>query len=150
MKKDEDFSTKILYEDSFEDRPLDDAAESSDSPKGILEKFLSMKRWKKVVLCVVTALVVVVAGLTGSFYYLRAQGEKKLKTTVTASADPEDAEEGDEADRQVVSVSGAVPALSGGGASERSRNRIKLRRRKGLLAVLDPGGAAAFVCGAGV
>ena len=94
MKKDEDFSTEILYEDSFEDRPLDDAAESSDSPKGILEKFLSMKRWKKVVLCVVTALVVVVAGLTGSFYYLRAQGEKKLKTTVTASADPEDAEEG--------------------------------------------------------
>lgn len=89
MKKDEDFSTKILYEDSFEDRPLDDAAESSDSPKGILEKFLSMKRWKKVVLCVVTALVVVVAGLAGSFFYLRAQGEKNLKTKVTADAEDE-------------------------------------------------------------
>ncbi len=89
MKKDEDFSTEILYEDSFEDRPLDDAAESSDSPKGILEKFLSMKRWKKVVLCVVTALVVVVAGLAGSFFYLRAQGEKNLKTKVTADAEDE-------------------------------------------------------------
>ncbi len=94
MKRDDDFSTKILYEDSFEDRPLDDDAESGNKPKSILEKFLSMKRWKKVVLCVVTALLVVVAGLTGSFFYLRAQGEKKLKTTVTAPTESGDAEEG--------------------------------------------------------
>ena len=94
MKRDDDFSTEILYEDSFEDRPLDDDAESGNQPKSILEKFLSMKRWKKVVLCVVTALLVVVAGLTGSFFYLRAQGEKKLKTTVTAPTESGDAEEG--------------------------------------------------------
>ena len=40
-------------------------------------------------LCVVTALVVVVAGLAGSFFYLRAQGEKNLKTKVTADAEDE-------------------------------------------------------------
>lgn len=95
MKKDEDFSTDFLYADSFEDRPLDDAVESTDSPKGILEKFLSLKRWKKVVLCLVTALVVIVAGLAGSFFYLRAQGEKNLKTKVTADAkDQDNPEEG--------------------------------------------------------
>lgn len=57
MKKDKDFSTGILYEDSFEDRPLDDTGESSEHSTGILKKFLSMKRWKKIVLCVVTAVL---------------------------------------------------------------------------------------------
>lgn len=94
MKKDEDFSTKILYEDSFEDRPLDDTGESSEHSTGILKKFLSMKRWKKIVLCVVTALVVVVAGLAGSFFYLRAQGEKNLKTEVVKTGKAKGEREG--------------------------------------------------------
>lgn len=83
-----EYITEILYEDDFEDRPLDDVEAAGNSTSGIRGRFLSMKRWKKVVLCVVTALVVIAAGLTGSFFYLRAQGEKNLKTTV--KADPED------------------------------------------------------------
>ena len=94
MKKDKDFSTGILYEDSFEDRPLDDTGESSEHSTGILKKFLSMKRWKKIVLCVVTALVVVVAGLAGSFFYLRAQGEKNLKTEVVKTGKAKGEREG--------------------------------------------------------
>ncbi len=89
-----EYSTEILYEDSFEDRPLDDESGQKNRLGNIMEKFLSMKRWKKVVLCVVTAIVVVVAGLTGSFFYLRAQGEKNLKTKVTVGAESEDDEEG--------------------------------------------------------
>ena len=94
MKKDKDFSTGILYEDSFEDRPLDDTGESSEHSTGILKKFLSMKRWKKIVLCVVTALVVVVAGLAGSFFCLRAQGEKNLKTEVVKTGKAKGEREG--------------------------------------------------------
>ena len=94
MKKDKDFSTGILYEDSFEDRPLDDTGESSEHSTGILKKFLSMKRWKKIVLYVVTALVVVVAGLAGSFFYLRAQGEKNLKTEVVKTGKAKGEREG--------------------------------------------------------
>ena len=94
MKKDKDFSTGILYEDSFEDRPLDDTGESSEHSTGILKKFLSMKKWKKIVLCVVTALVVVVAGLAGSFFYLRAQGEKNLKTEVVKTGKAKGEREG--------------------------------------------------------
>ena len=93
---DSEFLTEILYEDDFEDRPHKQSRHSrnpsksskrSKRSKGILDRFLAMKRWKKVVLCVVTALVVVITGLTGSFFYLRAQGEKNLKTKVTANGE---------------------------------------------------------------
>ncbi len=93
---DSEFLTEILYEDDFEDRPLKQSRHSRNPSKssrrsnGILDRFLSMKKWKKVVLCVVTALVVVVAGVTGSFFYLRAQGEKNLKTRVTTNSESED------------------------------------------------------------
>ncbi len=93
---DSGYITEILYEDDFEDRPLKQSrhsrnpSKSSRRSKGILDRFLSMKKWKKVVLCVVTALVVVVTGVTGSFFYLRAQGEKNLKTRVTANSESED------------------------------------------------------------
>lgn len=83
-----EYVTEILYEDDFEDRHPEGDEVAGNSPTGIRGRFLSMKRWKKIVLCVVTALVVMAAGLTGSFFYLRAQGEKHLKTTV--KADPED------------------------------------------------------------
>ena len=88
---DSEYITEILYEDDFEDRPHKQSRHSrnpskslrrSKRSKGIFDRFLAMKRWKKVVLCVVTALVVIITGLTGSFFYLRAQGEKNLKTQV--------------------------------------------------------------------
>ena len=84
-----EYITEILYEDEFEDRLSDDAEAAGNSAAGIMGRFLSMKRWKKIVLCVVTALVVMAAGLTGSFFYLRAQGEKNLKTTVKPDAEDE-------------------------------------------------------------
>ena len=96
---DSEYITEILYEDDFEDRPLKQSRHSRSPSKsskrlkrsrGILDRFLAMKRWKKVVLCVVTALVVVITGLTGSFFYLRAQGEKNLKTQVTSNGESED------------------------------------------------------------
>ena len=94
---DSEYITEILYEDDFEDRPLKQDRHSrnpSKRSKGILDRFLSMKKWKKVVLCVVTALVVVVAGVTGSFFYLRAQGEKNLKTRVTTNGESEEDDAG--------------------------------------------------------
>lgn len=97
---DSEYVTEILYEDDFEDRPLKHSNKhnrhkhSRKSSKGALDRFLSMKKWKKVVLCVVTALIVVVVGVTGSFFYLRAQGEKNLKTNVTANSESEDDDKG--------------------------------------------------------
>lgn len=93
---DSEFILEILYEDDFGDRPLkhNSHKHSGESSKGFLGRFVSMKKWKKVVLCVVTALVVVITGVTGSFFYLRAQGEKKLKTKVTASDESADDDTG--------------------------------------------------------
>lgn len=93
---DSEFILEILYEDDFGDRPLkhNNHRHSGESSKGFLGRFLAMKKWKKVVLCVVTALVVIVTGVTGSFFYLRAQGEQNLKTKVTVSDESTDDDTG--------------------------------------------------------
>jgi len=98
-----DFSIEVLYEDSFEDRPLDDSYDDGghehrhrhrhhehDKQKG----HRTLKRWKKVMLGLIAVIVVGVAGLTGGFFYLRAQGEKNLKTNVAAAGDSAEAQEG--------------------------------------------------------
>ena len=90
-----DFSMEVLYEDSFEDRPLDDDYSWDDDAHehrhrhkhkhGKHKKHRSSKRWKKVLLGLIAIIVVGIAGLTGGFFYLRAQGEKNLKTNVAAA-----------------------------------------------------------------
>ncbi len=97
-----DFSIEVLYEDSFEDRPLDD--DSWDDGHGHRhrhshhghekKRHRTFKRWKKVMLGLIAIIVVGIAGLTGGFFYLRAQGEKNLKTDVAAAGDSAEAQEG--------------------------------------------------------
>ena len=99
-----DFSMEVLYEDSFEDRPLDDDYYCDDDAHehrhrhkhkhGKHKKHRSSKRWKKVLLGLIAIIVVGIAGLTGGFFYLRAQGEKNLKTNVAAAGDSAEAQEG--------------------------------------------------------
>lgn len=96
-----DFSIEVLYEDSFEDRPLDDDSWDDDGHRhrhkhGHHEhrKHRSSKRWKKIMLGLIAVIVVGIAGLTGGFFYLRAQGEKNLKTNVAAAGDSAEAQEG--------------------------------------------------------
>ncbi len=96
-----DFSLEVLYEDSFEDRPLDDDSWDDDGHRhrhkhGHHEhrKHRSSKRWKKIMLGLIAVIVVGIAGLTGGFFYLRAQGEKNLKTDVAAAGDSAEAQEG--------------------------------------------------------
>ena len=98
-----DFSIEVLYEDSFDDRPLDDD-NSWDDEHGHKRRHRhrhekhkrrhSLKRWRKVMLGLVAIIVVGIAGLTGGFFYLRAQGEKNLKTEVPDAADSAEAPEG--------------------------------------------------------
>ena len=97
-----DFSIEVLYEDSFEDRPLDD--DSWDDGHGHRHRHShhghekkihrTFKRWKKDMLGLIAIIVVGIAGLTGGFFYLRAQGEKNLKTDVAAAGDSAEAQEG--------------------------------------------------------
>lgn len=99
-----DFSMEVLYEDSFEDRPLDDDYSWDDDAHkhkhrhkhkhGKHKRHRSSKRWKKVLLGLIAIIVVGIAGLTGGFFYLRAQGEKHLKTNVAAAGDSAEAQEG--------------------------------------------------------
>lgn len=108
-----DYSMEVLLEDSFEDRPPDDEPREDNAHEHHhhhhhhhehghgrghkhrhSKKKRSMKRWKKVLLCVVAFIVVGIAGLTGGFFYLRAQGEKNLKTNVAAAGTSEEAQEG--------------------------------------------------------
>lgn len=96
-----DFSLEVLYEDSFEDRPLDDDSWDDDGHRhrhkhGHHEhrKHRSSKRWKKIMLGLIAVIVVGIAGLTGGFFYLRAQGEKNLKTDVSVAGDSEQVREG--------------------------------------------------------
>lgn len=99
-----DFSMEVLYEDSFEDRPLDDDYSWDDDAHehrhrhkhkhSKHKKHRSSKRWKKVLLGLIAIIVVGIAGLTGGFFYLRAQGEKNLKTNVAAAGDSAEAQEG--------------------------------------------------------
>ena len=88
-----DFSIEVLYEDSFDDRPLDDDGSWDDDEHRHHrhrhkhekhKKHRTLKRWKKVMLGLIAVIVVGIAGLTGGFFYLRAQGEKNLKTNVAA------------------------------------------------------------------
>ncbi|MEH2945654.1 LCP family protein [Sporofaciens sp. JLR.KK001] len=92
-----DYSLEILYDDSFEDRPLDDRSPKGDgrSRRKKKKKRLPMQRWKKITLGVVTTLLVIIIGIAGSFFYLRAQGEKNLKTDLSDVEDtPETRKEG--------------------------------------------------------
>ena len=92
-----DYSLEILYDDSFEDRPLDDRSPKGDgrSRRKKKKKRLPMQRWKKITLGVVATLLVIIIGIAGSFFYLRAQGEKNLKTDLSDVEDtPEARKEG--------------------------------------------------------
>ena len=92
-----DYSLEILYDDSFEDRPLDDRSPKGDgrSRRKKKKKRLPMQRWKKITLGVVATLLVIIIGIAGSFFYLRAQGEKNLKTDLSDVEDtPETRKEG--------------------------------------------------------
>ena len=91
-----DYSLEILYDDSFEDRPLGDRSPKGDgrSRRKKKKKRLPMQRWKKITLGVVATLLVIIIGIAGSFFYLRAQGEKNLKTEVPDAADSAEAPEG--------------------------------------------------------
>ncbi len=100
-----DFSIEVLYEDSFDDRPLDDDGSWDDDEHRHHrhrhkhkhekhKKHRTLKRWKKVMLGLIAVIVVGIAGLTGGFFYLRAQGEKHLKTNVAAAGDSAEAQEG--------------------------------------------------------
>lgn len=99
-----EFSMEVLYEDSFDDRPLDDDGSWDDEHRHHRhrhkhkhekrKRHRAHKRWKKVLLGLVTIIVVGIAGLTGGFFYLRAQGEKHLKTNVAAAGDSAEAQEG--------------------------------------------------------
>ena len=92
-----DYSLEILYDDSFEDRASGDRSPKGDgrSKRRKKKKRLPMQRWKKIVLGVVATLLVIIIGLAGSFFYLRAQGEKNLKTDLSDVEDtPEARKEG--------------------------------------------------------
>lgn len=98
-----DFSMEVLYEDSFDDRPLDGDDSWDDNEHGHHrhrhkhekhKRHRARKRWKKVLLGLIAIIVVGIAGLTGGFFYLRAQGEKHLKTNVAAAGDSAEAQEG--------------------------------------------------------
>ena len=92
-----DYSLEILYDDSFEDRPLGDRSPKGDgrSRRKKKKKRLPMQRWKKITLGVVATLLVIIIGIAGSFFYLRAQGEKNLKTDLSHVEDtPETRKEG--------------------------------------------------------
>ena len=92
-----DYSLEILYDDSFEDRPLGDRSPKGDgrSRRKKKKKRLPMQRWKKITLGVVATLLVIIIGIAGSFFYLRAQGEKNLKTDLSDVEDtPEARKEG--------------------------------------------------------
>lgn len=107
-----DYSMEVLLEDSFEDRPPDDEPWEDNAHEHHRhhrhhhhehgrghkhkhsKKKRSMKRWKKVLIGVVAFIVVGTAGLAGGFFYLRAQGEKNLKTNVAAAGNSETAREG--------------------------------------------------------
>ncbi len=107
-----DYSMEVLLEDSFEDRPPDDEPWEDNAHEHHRhhrhhhhehgrghkhkhsKKKRSMKRWKKVLIGVVAFIVVGTTGLAGGFFYLRAQGEKNLKTNVAAAGNSETAREG--------------------------------------------------------
>lgn len=107
-----DYSMEVLLEDSFEDRPPDDEPWEDNAHEHHRhhrhhhhehgrghkhkhsKKKRSMKRWKKVLISVVAFIVVGTAGLAGGFFYLRAQGEKNLKTNVAAAGNSGEAQEG--------------------------------------------------------
>lgn len=71
---------------------LENKGKEQESP---LEKH-RLRRWQKVLAMVLALILVLVAGFAGSFFFLRAKGEKNLKTQVpeTAESAPEEEREG--------------------------------------------------------
>ena len=70
----EDYSLEILPETDFEEMDKDE--EDSGSRE------FRLRRWQKVLLAVFAVIVIAAGSLTGSFFFLRARGEKSLKTEV--------------------------------------------------------------------
>lgn len=81
---------ELFTEDDFEDDP-DTGGENGEENAGKKGWFRRLKRWQKAVLIAVLVVVVLASGLTGGFFYLRAKGEKNLKTEVPPTS--EEAEE---------------------------------------------------------
>ena len=75
----EDYSLEILPETDFEE--MDNDEEDSGSRE------FRLRRWQKVLLAVFAVIVIAAGSLTGSFFFLRARGEKSLKTEVPETAE---------------------------------------------------------------
>lgn len=75
----EDYSLEILPETDFEEMDKDE--EDSGSRE------FRLRRWQKVLLAVFAVIVIAAGSLTGSFFFLRARGEKSLKTEVPETAE---------------------------------------------------------------
>lgn len=75
----EDYSLEILPETDFEE--MDNDEEDSGSRE------FRLRRWQKVLLAVFAVIVIAAGSLTGIFFFLRARGEKSLKTEVPETAE---------------------------------------------------------------
>ncbi len=85
--EEEEYSLEIITEDSFRD-------EENDHERKTDKKF-RLKRWHKAVIAGFSVLILLAGGAAGGFFYLRAQGEKNLKTEVpetSEGAQPEEKE----------------------------------------------------------
>lgn len=85
--EEEEYSLEIITEDAFRD-------EENDHERKTDKKF-RLKRWHKAVIAGFSVLILLAGGAAGGFFYLRAQGEKNLKTEVpetSEGAQPEEKE----------------------------------------------------------
>lgn len=85
--EEEEYSLEIITEDAFRD-------EENNHERKTDKKF-RLKRWHKAVIAGFSVLILLAGGAAGGFFYLRAQGEKNLKTEVpetSEGAQPEEKE----------------------------------------------------------
>ena len=80
----DEYSIEILSEDLFENE--DDSMDKQAKKKFVL------KRWHKAVIVAFLVVIILAGSLTGGFFYLRARGEKNLKTEVPETAEQAPAE----------------------------------------------------------